>query len=364
MKKQHFILIALAILIVTVVIRLSNNNHTTDSESLTVGAVLPQSGPLAFVSDYIENGFTLALEDIEKQAGQRKISLRIEDSAGQPAKGIAAFRNLVASDVKVVVVAASVVASATAPLSNEFPDVMQCYTAVSAPGLPDGVTKFRLYPTAEDNAGRMSSFAGESIPFKTASIFHINDEYGLASARAFSGKMAEFGKPVAFTESYERTGSDFKSLTQERLTGSNPPDLVFVAGYGPAYGALLRQIREVRKDVIVCGDMSLGTQETRDQIGSAAEGFYYVDGPMSDSFYQRYLSKFGKPPSSYSGYAYDLLSILAQSETSAPQQISKRLQGISRYSGVMGLIDSKPSGETSLQFSVYRIQNGRASTID
>ncbi|MFC1855987.1 ABC transporter substrate-binding protein, partial [Thermodesulfobacteriota bacterium] len=336
-------------------------------ETVEIGAILPLTGPGAVFAEYIKEGVDLAVEEINEK-NKDKITILYEDSKNMPKEGISAYNKIVSSNnVSVTVVALSSVAKALSPLAEKNKSV-QIYIAVAIPDVTDGKYTFRIYPEANGMAGIMSEYAASKLMSKTAAVIYINDDFGRTSLESFKNNFETRGGKVVFSESYELLQKDFRNQIAKLKNVKPQPDIIYLSGYGPAYSIIIKQLKELEVKSQLTADMTMGLPITLKHVGEAAEGAFFVDGDMSDEFIVRFKGKYGKKPTSYAGYAYDIInivnSIMEEKKSAKVHDISEGLINIKNYNGAMGNISILPNGDASLKFSVKKIENGNPVNIN
>jgi len=161
---------------------------------------------------------------------------------------------------------------------------------------------------------------------------------------------------------------DFRAEIAKLKSVSPPPDILFLNGYGPAYIAIAKQLRELNAPGQLTADMTFGLPDTLTQLGNAAEGVIYVDGQMTSSFVENFKHAFHRSPSSYAGYAYDALSMIGIAADTidgpiTPASLARPLRGISGYHGAMGSVSFDGQGQANLSFVVRRVHNGVSELV-
>jgi branched-chain amino acid transport system substrate-binding protein len=325
---------------------------------IRVGAILPQTGPGAVFAQYIKEGIEMAVEEINAM-GSPKIKVLYEDSKNQPREGVTVYNKLVSTEnPPVVIVALSSVAKALAPLAAQS-KTAQVYIAVALPDITDGKYTFRVYPEAVGMAGVMARFNAKRLNAKTAAVIYLNDDFGRVSLDAYTEQFEAQGGSVVFAESYELQQMDFRPQISKLKNVSPMPDVIYLSGYGPSYGAVIKQLKEQNVPVQLTADVTMGLPDTLEQVGAAADGVFFVDGKMSSDFIEKFNRKYGKEPSSYAGYAYDIVHLLHRTATErgtfTTQSVAEGLLSVKGYQGAMGEINIEPDGNSNLQFVVKRV---------
>jgi len=340
--------------------------NESSEQVIKIGAILPQTGPGAIFAEYIQEGSDLAVEEINAQQS-RKVKVFYEDSKNLPREAVTVYNKLLSTEhPPVVMVALSSVARALAPMAEQT-GTAQVYIAVAIPGITDGKHTFRVYPEASGMAGVMARFTANKLNYKRAAIFYVNDDFGRVSVDAYRKEFESRGGKVVFTESYELQETDFRPQIS-KLNSLNPaPEVVYLSGYGPAYGVAVRQFREQRVKSRITADMTMGLPNTLEQVGRAADDVYFVDGNISRNFANKFRDKYGREPSSYAGYAYDIIQIINRVAVTKKEftlaSVREGLLETKDYQGAMGKIAITPEGDSSLQFVVKKTSGGISEVV-
>ncbi|OEU49737.1 MAG: hypothetical protein BA866_05775 [Desulfobulbaceae bacterium S5133MH15] len=367
MKKMTWLVIGIVIIAICVIVAVSKKGSVNKlRQTVRIGAILPLTGPGATFAQYIRDGIDLAVQEINTQSDP-VITVFYEDCKNQPKVGIAAYNKLISTEKPpVTIVALSSVAKALAPLA-EHSQSIQMYIAVAIPNVTDGRFRFRLYPDANGMAGVMAHYTAESLNAKKAAVLYINDEFGRASLDAYRNVFQKYGGTVIFSETYNLLQTDFRAQIAKLKDITPQPDVIYLNGYGPSYGAIIKQLKEQGVTVILTADMTLGLPNTLQQIGEAGEGAFFVDGKMSQNFVEKFDAKYSRVATSYAGYAYDIVNILytiaRTTDRFTVEVIRKGMHEIRNYEGAMGNITMGPDGDSNLEFVVKQIKNGQVVVV-
>lgn len=331
-----------------------------EQKIIKIGAILPLTGPGAIFAEYIKDGLLFARDDFNKKSNI-KLDIIIEDSKNQPQIGIQVYNKLVQGDkIPAVIVALSSVAKALAPFAKDTKTV-QVGIAVAIPGITSASEYvFRIYPEATGMTGVMANFISKDLKLKTAGVIFLNDDFGQSSNAVFKEIFENNGGKVVFSNSYEFNQQSYREEILKLKKAD--PECVYVSGYGLAYGSIIKQLKELEVRSLITADMTLGLPVTLNQVGNAAEDAYFVDGDMSEEFIKDFKIKYNKVPTSYAGYAYDIVmilgSIVQQSDKIDSEIIKNKLMGISDFPGAMGKIKILPTRDSNIQFVVKKIKDG------
>jgi len=357
MKKQWIVGILLLVMAVFLVYKFAGNGVTEEENVVKIGAILPLTGAGAEFAQYIKEGIDLAVEELNANS-KTKLIVKYEDSKTQPKEGVSSLQKLIVNDNPIItIVALSSVAKATAPIAVEK-DKTLIFTAVAIPGVANGKNLFRIYPESNGMTGVMARYSVEKLKAKTAAIIYINDDFGRSSLEVYSKSFNDLGGEILLSESYEMMQTDFKTLLLKIKSLRKAPDVIYLSGYGPAYGTIVKQLKEAKITSTLTADMTMGLPNTLKVAGEALDGAIFVDGKMNPEFIQKYETKYSKKPTSYSGYSYDIIKIINDALKKSPD-IAQGLLSMENYEGAMGKIKIEPNGESNLEFVVMKIVNGK-----
>ena len=213
---------------------------------LTFGALLPQTGSLAFLGPPEFAGFNLAIQEINEAGGVLGADVvGIEGDSGDTTTDQAnqTVDRLLSENVDVIIGAAS---------SSVTLSVIDKITAA-------GVTMFSPANTSE----ALSTYDDNGLYFRTAppdlyqgdvlgqfvindgnrtvAILNLNDAYGNGLAEAAAATITESGGEVVFQQSYDPTAASFDSEVDAIVAAD--PDAIIVIGFNES-SKILRSMVE------------------------------------------------------------------------------------------------------------------------
>jgi len=203
---------------------------------------------------------------------------------------------------------------------------------------------------------------------KRVSILYVHDDFGDSNQRVMVSLLKSTGVTVTASEPYELGEREFRPLLGKLLNES--PGALFVTGYGPAYIAIIRQIRERNRSLPLYTEIGFANPDVLEALRSDADGIIFdgteleLEEPQTETakaFTRLYEERFNKKPYQVAGFARDSLVMLAEASMSsgsfqAPSKES--LTALSPFSGVMGKIVLDESGECSVQLELMERVDG------
>lgn len=341
----------------------------TTSDTVKVGVIAFLTGPQASLGTEVKNALDLELIEINKMGGVdgKPLELIYEDSQDKPAQAILAFNKLKGEGVPAIITTGDVVSLSLAPLadSNQLPVV--CTVAAGPDIIKDKKWIYRCFIRANDQASEIANFAGKKLHLKTASLLTINNEFGVATDNTFKKVFAENGGRVLKAETFSVSDTDVRSQLNRLL--QDKPDAVFVSGFGPAYAAAIRQLRELKYPGHILTVSTLSIPYFMQQTKPANEGVFYpaaafdADGKNEQAakFIRDYTEKYKAEPSFIAAFAADSLALLAQAMKSqaSPEGIRSNLAKIER-DGLAGKLAFDHNGEVEYELAVKTVHDGKA----
>jgi branched-chain amino acid transport system substrate-binding protein len=204
-----------------------------DNSTYRVGLVYSQTGPLATYGKQYGEGFRAGLTYATKgttKVGNHPIEVSEADDAGDPAKAVAAVKDMVGKGVKVIAGSTSSgVALQVAPLAAQNKVLF-----ISGPAATDGLTGVNRYTF---RSGRQSyqdvmaaqSFIGTAASGKKVVVFAQDSAFGQANVAAVKAVIGGAGAAVT-PILVPAAATEFTGFAQQAKTAA--PDLLFVAWAG------------------------------------------------------------------------------------------------------------------------------------
>ena len=277
-----------------------------------IGLITPLTGPRASIGEDARQGVELALDTLGQSAEPAlgRLQLIIEDSQGDPAKGVAAYKKLVLDGVRFVLTQNSNVSLAVAPLVDRDGVIQLAITTTSEKYSTPNDNTFRTNGPTKPEAQLMArTLKDRGIKPGQVGIITMQDEYPVTLERFLLEELASSGYS-AITESFLPQESDFRSIIS-RLISRKVSSIIFL-GYQTQAGMFVKQFRELGSPVpLVLTNTPVNNREFFEAAGSSATGVLLtyplpnLSNPAAAAFRKRY----GKDPNFFSANAYDGLLI-------------------------------------------------------
>ncbi len=345
MKSKNWVWIVLAIVVVALIVGILINSSQNKGD-IKIGAIIFLTGNQASLGEEVKNAFVLA-NDINNAKGGKQIELIIEDSQDNPTTAISAYNKLKLENVALVISTGDQVSYALNPIANQ--DKMVIFNTVAASGQISGAYAFRGWVTAEKQAKVMGDYAINDLKLKRFGVIAINNIYGESYLNQFKETIGGSGEVVS-EELYGIMDSDVKTQITKAMASN--PDAIVVAGFGPAYPLVFKQLRELGWEGIILTDNSLSIPYFFNSIGIENLNNTYFSStnfdatnpvnPQMKDFVERYKAKYGAEPGFVGAFAFDSYNILydtLQKCNKGSDSIKNCLLNVKDEQGVLGTID-------------------------
>ena len=275
------------------------------AKDLTVGLIVPMSGPFAAHGKQITHGIDLYLAEHQQTLGGRKVKLIIKDDTGiAPAVAKRLAQELLVKD-KVDILAGFTLtpnAFSVAPLATEAKVPMVVMNAATASVVEKSPFIVRTSMTMPQSAWAMAQWAWAN---KVKSAYIVVADYGPGhdSQAQFTKTFTGLGGKIVGEVRTPVTTTDYSPFLQ-RLKDAKPDAAYFFVPPGSSMVALSKGFRELGLDKLGIKEMGPGDMTDESSLaalGDAAVGFITAfhysdahDSPENKAFTAAYAKAFPK----------------------------------------------------------------------
>jgi ABC-type branched-subunit amino acid transport system substrate-binding protein len=357
-----------------------------------LGALLPQSGQLAFFGDRVLKGIQIAINAYNLQEPGNRVELLVKDTEGSPDKAVAAMNELASKNI---------VAAIGPLLTKEAEAIARLLDKLKIPVITpaasgEGIGKLSpwLFRNALTNASQAAAAAQYSLEqrlYKVV-IFYPDDAYGKDLARLFTRDLerkADVLAQVAYPPDVKDFGpyvrkvmeidlrsrkviipeddAERKKLFQDYTPGF---DSLYLPGYADRVGLLIPQLAFYNiTGITMIGSNNWHSQDLIERASRHADGAVFVDGffpestdPAVKTVFDAYRSAYQEDPDVLSAQAYDaaamVLSLLREHKDT-PQAVRDGLLALKDFPGISGDTTFAGTGEAHKKLFLIRIQDGK-----
>jgi branched-chain amino acid transport system substrate-binding protein len=329
---------------------------------LSVLAIVPETGPGAAIGDFVKNGILL----YQSRNATSRLEIHIEDSESSPEKAVGILQESIAMrkpDVVISVLSAvtgAVVAKAAE--ANVFVVGVNVSSEKVLCGQPNAQ---RINDRARDITEPLATLARQH--WKRAGLLCANDEFGSACRASFLSTFAQGRTPDVIAEDYNPRDSEMRTIVQKVLSGR--PECLFVAGYGPAYEAIFKTIRELEYPGQVLAEVNFSNPYVLEHLGDAADGVVFSGMEICLSeprdakaaeFVDLYRTRFGTAPWLGAAYVFDALSLLEAMAANGETPSHEAFEAFGTWHGIAGDLALLDGGECQYSFELLSRSQGRS----
>jgi branched-chain amino acid transport system substrate-binding protein len=335
------------------------------AEDLTIAVAGPMTGGQAAFGRQMKNGADMAVADLNAAGGVlgKKIALDAEDDACDPKQARSVAEKI--GGAKIPFVAGHFCSSSSIPASEAYADsnVLQITPASTNPLF----TERKLWNVArvcgrDDQQGQVAAaYILKNFKGKNIAILDDKTTYGKGLADETKKALNKVGITEKLHESYNQGDKDFNAIVS-RLKASNI-DLVYVGGYHPEAGLIVRQMRDQGvKAVLMSGD-ALADKEFASIAGPAAEGTLFTFGPdprnkpSAKTIVEKFKAK-SIDPEGYTLYTYAAIQVWSQAAKKAGTTDAKKVMATIKggtWDTVLGKMEYDAKGDIKqLDYVVYK----------
>src|SRR3989440_1322308 len=356
MRKQASYVLAAGI-VIGVIAAASISTAQAQDKTIKISALLPMSGPGAYLSAQDKQGIELGLDKLNKSGvNGYKFAIQYEDSACSPLPASQAAKHLLdqykpdiiigeeCSDATLAIM--PIVEQAKVPLLNAGSSALK----ITDPGNP---YTFRIMPNEVMEGVDIGTNAYNKLNARTAVLLYENTNAGIGNAKVFGDTFTKLGGKVVADIGFGRDVNDFTSIAT-RIAGLGKVDVIptyTLEGQGLKITQALAQA-----GVVKGGDgaaIQLGTIWLpfgfEQKAGKAATGYVRIvqfdptdQREMVKNFVAAFKTKFNADPTHLNAHAYDQIMLIAdvvKRGAKDAQSIRDTLAATKDFIGVTGSVE-------------------------
>ena len=339
---------------------------TAGGGKIVIGAVLPFTGDNAQYGDNEKKGIALALGEVKKRWPNLTVDVVYEDTKGEAKTAALAIQKLKAQGVKFFIDdAMSSVTFAMVPALGL--DGMMISAGATNPKL-SGCSPyfFRIWNSDAEEGAQAAQLSLKIRPgAKKVAVLYVNNDYGVGLKDVYLRDVVKAIPGIAARDfSFESTQTNLRDLAA--VVREFNPDLIYLVGYGPQTGLVVKELRAYRVTTGVVSTVTTEDPKFLERAGPAAEGVTYVypkspSGGEADTFRSLYTKIFGGQPGILADHAYDavlLYGMAFNSGAKTPDAAQSMLRSMPLYEGASGSIKFDANGDIHAPYDLKSVQRG------
>ena len=221
-------------------------SYGASAQDITIGALLPLTGPAAAVGIEEQVGVQFAIDKVNAAGGihSRKVNILYEDSQGKPDVGVLSFNKLVdLREVPAIMTAFSSVSLAIAPLATRK-KILVINPAAQSNQL-ENASPYLLntIPLVKDETTVLVKYLVNKLGKKTAGIIYENAAAGIDGKEDFKKAFVAAGGRILAEEPTEFGQTNYRPSLLK--VASTKPDLAYIV-ITQGHPALVEQAGQVQ----------------------------------------------------------------------------------------------------------------------
>jgi branched-chain amino acid transport system substrate-binding protein len=279
---------------------------------IVFGVSAPLTGPLAEYGTYFQQGFGLALDQINSAGGVdgRPVQLAWEDTQSDPKQSVPVAQKFVDDPTIVAELGdfSSPSSMAASPIYERAHLVQYGYTN-SSPDFTRG-GDYMWSPSVSQSTSEIQQTDAVARYGSNVAVLYLDTSWGQATYGIFKQEAAKLGLNVTYSASYLDSTTDFRPLLINAR--DSHPDVVYDIGYDNDAAEILNQRSSVELNTTVFDEQLTATGIQL--AGANAEGalttsawFPTSSDPNVQAFTSAFNAKYGHLPGQFEVAAYDAL---------------------------------------------------------
>jgi branched-chain amino acid transport system substrate-binding protein len=330
-------------------------NSAEHTSTIRIGVVLSLTGEITPWGIEALKGIQLAVDEFNNQGGYRgkPVEILVGDSGSKPEQGRSVAAKLIGKGVIGIVGELTSGISAQVAKAGFEKGIPVITVGGTRRDLSDiGANFFRVCFTDDFQGPVMAKFAYEELHLRKMALFVDRKQpYSLGLGKGFRNKFRDLGGKVIDEEYYESGQTQFGAqLTNVK---SKMPDGLFIGGYYPEVGPIVRQARNLGLKVPVLGGDGWDNEQILVSGGTAIIGGYYCSHfsmkekrPEVENFVKKWRTKYNDFPKTItSALGYDstklMLDALRRTQVPNSRNLLLAIENTENFPGVTGKISLK-----------------------
>ena len=344
------------------------------ASSIKIGLMAPLTGSWASEGQDMRDIVTLMADEINARGGLlgKTVEIVAEDDAGDPRSAALAANKLATQGVVAVIgTYGSSITEASQNIYDDYEIIQIANGATSNRLTEKGLDYFFRTCPRNDEQASVAVKTIQKMGFQKVAILHDNTSYAKGLADGAKGFLEKTDSKIVFFDALTPGERDFTTILSKLK--AKGPDVVLFTGYYPEAGLLLRQKKEMGWDVpFIGGDATNNPDLVKIAGNGPAEGFYFLSPPVPQDlptpeareFLAAFQKKYGKLPGSIwavlAGDGFKAITTAiegAKSTTSA--KVAKYMhQSLREMPALTGKISFNAAGDrVGDVYRVYRVND-------
>lgn len=346
-----------------------------EEHPVSIGVVLPLSGPTSNYGTEALRGINLATEQINSAGGVRetKLNLIVRDNAGNPATTAGVVSELV-NDKRVLAIVGPITsmdaaAAGTVAQQARTPIILPVATSPYVTEIGEFVCRICFTDPMQSRA--LAMFSRKHLRAeRVAVIYEKGSSYSEKLAEFYVSQFRDMGGVVILSAGFPHDAFGPNELVRQAV--KTKPDLIFAPVYYQEAAAIINELATDKASITVLGGDGWESPELFRLTGSnLRSGQVYISSHFSLELQQEKGSQFvgpfrqayGESPNAVSALGYDAVMVLAdalrRATTITRDGLQQALISTDKYRGVTGLISINEKRDVLKEVHILKAVDNR-----
>ena len=322
----------------------AGGGSNADSNEIVVGSNFELTGNVAQYGANANNGFKLAIKEINDAGGinGKKIRIVEADAKSDAAEAVNAAIKLISDDKVVALVGpavtANVIAESQVATDNKVPVIAPAATNPDVT-VENGTVKpfiFRACFIDPQQSEVMAQFARKDLEANKAVLYiDSSSDYSKSLGKIFKERFEADGGVVVMEEAFLAKDQDFKAALTKIQTAN--ADVIFVPAYYEEVGKIVKQARELGITAAILGtdgwdDTKVIEIAGKDALNNTFFCTHCFEGEDSmQNFIKAYQNEYLAEPNAFAALGYDAGKMLINAIERGgdnPEKIRENIENI------------------------------------
>jgi len=353
-----------------------------------IGGIFSITGPASYLGEPERNTMEMLAAEFNAKGGIKghPVKVVIYDDEGDVTKARLHAEKLLKKDMALAIIGPSLTHTSMAvlPITQKAKTpLISCAAGISITS--PAKERFWVFKTAQTDAmavSRIYQYLQKQKMAKVA-ILTVSTGFGVSGKQQLTEQAPKYGITVVAEEVFGEKDTDMTpQLTKIRGTDAQA---VICWGTGPAPALVAKNMKQLGITLPLIQSHGAASKKFIELAGDAAEGIMLPAGKLTifqllpdtdpqkavcQEYDKEYQAKLNKPASSFGGYAYDSMMMLAQALEKAGAdraKIRNALEQTKNFVGVSGVFNMSPedhNGLTPEAFVMVKIEKGDFKLIE
>ena len=378
----------LGVLALTGILVVLGGQPVPAAEPYAIGSIFSITGPASYLGEPERNTMEMLVEQLNAQGGIKghPLKLVVYDDEGDVTKARLHAEKLIQKDKVLTIIGPSLTHTSMTVLDVTQKAQLPLISCAAGVGITAPAAErqwvFKTPQTDKMAVDRIYQYLKKKGQTKVA-IITVSTGFGVSGKEQLNALAPQYGIQVVAQEVFGEKDTDMTpQLTKIKGT---PAQAVICWGTGPVIALVAKNMKQLGMTVPLIQSHGAASKKFIELAGDAGDGIIMPAGklvvykllPDTDpqkavcrDYDEKYQAKFKAPASSFGGYAFDSLKMLALALEKAGADKAKirgELENIKNYVGVSGIFNMSPqdhNGLTPEAFVMVKIDKGAFQLLD